>query len=71
MVSRSTSTVLASARVTVSVLLPMAKPPEAWKKPKASMVTLPLASSSAPRWPSMSSVTLLDGPVATSRFCCL
>ena len=47
----------------------MAKPPLTWKKPKASSVSVPLAFSTLPSLPAMSSVSVLPGPVATTRFC--
>ncbi len=44
----------------------MAKPPETWTKSNRSMSRLPRTCSSAPRAPSMSSSTLVAGPVTTS-----
>ncbi|GAA4332676.1 hypothetical protein GCM10023144_23000 [Pigmentiphaga soli] len=67
MVSRSTTTVLPSASVTVWLPFWMAKPPLTWKKPKASIASVPLASSRSPLAPSMSSFRLDSGPVAMVR----
>ncbi|GAA4332673.1 hypothetical protein GCM10023144_22990 [Pigmentiphaga soli] len=66
-VSKSTSTVESSANVTVSLLFWIANPPLTWKNPNASMVRVPLACSSEPLAPSMSSATLDDGPAVTDR----
>ena len=54
---------------TVSVALVSAKLPATWKNPKASTSSVPRASSSSPRWPSMSSVMLVPGPVGTTSDC--
>ncbi|GAA4332670.1 hypothetical protein GCM10023144_22980 [Pigmentiphaga soli] len=66
-VRTSTANVVSSARVTVSLLFWIAKPPLTWKKPNASIVSVPLACSRLPLAPSMSSAMPDDGAVVTDR----
>ena len=61
-----------SPSLTLPVLLFSAKAPETWKKPKASIVKLPLALVTSPKFAAKSSVRVLGlavVPVCTARLC--
>ena len=69
MASRRVVTVEPSASLTDESLLSSAKLPLSCTKPKASSDSTPLAFSTRPSAPLMSSVSVLPGAVATTRFC--
>ena len=66
-VNRSTDASLPSESLSVSLRLATAKLPFTWKNPNASIVRFPLASSISPLLPSISSFSVLVGPVARVR----
>ena len=66
MASRSACTVVASASLSVCVDFCSDRKPSTCTKPSTSSVRLPLARVSSPRLPSLSSVMVLSGPLATS-----